>query len=92
MPEPEAHALDYRQHYGGPNQPAPQGGHYPNPYWTRLTTGQWVMIGAAALAVGGLAYWGYTAYREHQKKQAAQQNPVRHIHVGNQPQPFQQAA
>ena len=42
-------ALDYRSHYGNP---------YHNPYnQNPLSVGQWAMIGAGALAVGGLGYW-----------------------------------
>lgn len=46
------HALDYRSQYG--NNP------YHNPYnQNPLSVGQWAMIGAGALAVGGLGYWIY---------------------------------
>lgn len=45
MPE---NALDYRNQYGY------------NPYAQNpLSVGQWMMIGAGALAVGGLGYWIY---------------------------------
>ena len=43
-------ALDYRSQYGNP---------YYNPYQNPLSIGQWLMIGAGALAVGGLGYWIY---------------------------------
>lgn len=43
-------ALDYRSQYGNP---------YYNPYNNPLSIGQWLMIGAGALAVGGLGYWIY---------------------------------
>ena len=43
-------ALDYRSQYGNP---------YYNPYQNPLSVGQWLMIGAGALAVGGLGYWIY---------------------------------
>lgn len=43
-------ALDYRSQYGNP---------YFNPYRNPLSVGQWLMIGAGALAVGGLGYWIY---------------------------------
>jgi hypothetical protein len=42
-------ALDYRNHYGSPNPYAS------NP----LSVGQWMMIGAGALAAGGLGYLIY---------------------------------
>lgn len=45
-------ALDYRSHYG-----------YHSPYASNpLTKGQWLMIGAGALAVGGLGYWLYAKF------------------------------
>lgn len=47
-------ALDYRSHYGNP---------YQNPYHNPLSIGQWLMIGAGALAVGGLGYWIYAKYK-----------------------------
>lgn len=50
----QTQALDYRAQY--PTNP----GYTPNP----LTVGQWVMIGAGALAVGGLAFWGYQAWKK----------------------------
>ena len=45
-------ALDYRSHYG-----------YQSPYARNpLTVGQWMMIGAGALAVGGFGYWLYAKF------------------------------
>lgn len=44
-------ALDYRSQYGG--------NPYYNPYQNPLSMGQWLMIGAGALAVGGVGYWIY---------------------------------
>ena len=59
-------ALDYRQNYDQ------------NPGFARnpLTTGQWVMIGAGALAVGGLAFWGVQAWRKKKAEEAASGNTV----------------
>lgn len=54
-------ALDYRQNYGNP------GGFARNP----LTGGQMLMIGAAALAVGGIAYWGYQSMQKKKQDTAA---------------------
>ncbi len=80
---------------GAPHPAAPYPpGFPPNPYHrpglfqnNPLTTGQWLMIGAGAIAVGGLAWWGYNAYQKHKAQQAQQPaqagNPnVRHINAG----------
>jgi len=52
------HALDYRHNYANPAR---------NP----LSGGQMVMIGAAALAIGGLSYWGYQAMKKKKQDEAA---------------------
>jgi hypothetical protein len=57
------HALDYRSHYGNP---------YHNPYGQNpLSVGQWAMIGAGALAVGGLGYWIYAKMKTNGNGAAA---------------------
>ena len=49
-------ALDYRSHYG--DSP------YHNPYNRNpLSVGQWLMIGAGALALGGVGYWGWAKWK-----------------------------
>jgi len=52
------HALDYRHNYAAPA---------PNP----LSGGQMVMIGAAAIAVSGLSYWGWQAMKKKKQDAAA---------------------
>lgn len=58
-------ALDYRAQY-------------PNGYPARnpLTTGQMLMIGAATLAVGGLGFWGFQAYKKNKAKKDAESAAV----------------
>jgi uncharacterized membrane protein YebE (DUF533 family) len=55
------HALDYRHNYAG------------NPGYARnpLTGGQMLMIGAGALAVGGLAFWGFQSMKKKKQDSAA---------------------
>lgn len=63
-------ALDYRHNYPAHAQGNP------------LTTGQWVMIAAGAVAVGGLAYWGFAKMKQKDSEQpSAENNPgVRHYY------------
>lgn len=75
-------ALDYRSQYG--NSP------YQNPYGNPLSVGQWLMIGAGAIAVGGLAYWGYAKYKAGKASSAA--NEAAPATTAGNPYNWQQAA
>lgn len=88
-------ALDYRQNYNPAHQGHP-GPAFPGMMRNPLSTGQILMIGAGALAVGGVGYWIYAKMQEGKSTQqsangngnGAQTNPgYRTMH-----QPFPRAA
>lgn len=58
----EQNALDYRTQYANG---------YHNPYARNpLSVGQWLMIGAGALAVGGVGYWIYAKVKSKKSEVA----------------------
>ena len=74
-------ALDYRTNY--------QNGF---PVRNPLTPGQMLMIGAAALAVGGLGFWGFQAMKKKAAAKAAELAAGGTAPATGNPQHYYQAA
>ncbi len=76
-------ALDYREQYHNPYQRNP------------LTVGQWLMIGAGALAFGGVGYWVYAKVTTKKNGDVAQNGnaaAANNGQAGNPPYQWHQAA